>query len=95
MMTEEECLAEIAAGGDAQEILLRAMPSARRRFNAIDRSLVLLLADVRKHFPNAIYYTASGGFNLMLGNSHNATAQRSQEQLVALGGFAQICDGDF
>ena len=94
-MTEAECLAAIAAGEDAQDILLRVMPSARRRFNSIDRALIKLLADVHEHFPDAIYYTASGGFNLMLGNSHDARAQRGQEQLCALGGFASIGDGDF
>jgi hypothetical protein len=93
-MIEEECLAAIAAGDDAEDILLRVMPTARRRFRAIDRALIKLRSDVQKHFPDAQYYTGSGGFNLMLGRSHSEH-ERAQQQLIALSGYASIGDGDF
>lgn len=94
-MDEAACLAAIEAGDDAEVMLRTVMPQAARRFNALDRSLRRFLADVQEHFPDAQYYTASGGFNLMLGSPHDAKAERSQQQLVALSGHAQIGDGDF
>ena len=95
-MTEAQCLAAIAAGDDAQALLLAAMPAARRRFKAVDRAIISLLADVRAHFPDATYYTASGGFNLLLGRSHGESVNApAQQQLVALNGRASIGDGDF
>lgn len=93
--TEADCLAAIATGEvDAQDLLLTAMPTARRSFNAVDRHLRRFLDEVRVHFPDAIYYTASGGFTLMLGRSHGEH-ERAQQRLVALSGFASISDGDF
>jgi hypothetical protein len=94
MMTQEECLAAIASGADTEELLGGAMPDARRRFRVIDKALCTFLADVRKHFPDAEYYTASGGFNLLLGKSH-AGGGIQQSQLIALSGRASIGDGDF
>jgi hypothetical protein len=93
-MTEQECLAAIAEGDDAEVLLRMRMPQVARRFNALDRSLRRLLADVQVYFPDAQYYTASGGFNLMLGRSHGNN-QRPQQQLIALSGRAMIGDGDF
>lgn len=95
-MIESECLSAIAnLGVTARDILLDAMPDARRRFNKIDRDLVALLADVRRHFPDAQFYTASGGFNLMIGHAHDHYGRIPQQQLLALSGNATIGDGDF
>jgi hypothetical protein len=94
-MDEAECLAAVADGDDPEVLLLVAMPQARRRFNAVDRALRKYLADVRVHFPDAQYYTAGGGFHLMLGKPHSNDALKSQQQLVALTGEAVIGDGDF
>lgn len=85
---------------DAEEILKLWVPNARRRFMAIDKSLCGFLAEVQKVFPDAQYYTASGGFNLMLGRSHGSrefgTGEGgTQQQLIALSGKASIGDGDF
>lgn len=93
-MDESQCLAAIAEGEDAQQLLLDAMPSAKRRFLAVDKALRKLLADVKIHFPDAEYYTGSGGFNLLLGRSHG-DKERAQQQLVALSGRASIGDGDW
>lgn len=97
-MNEQECISAIKGGEDAYNLLLDAMPDALRRFNSIDKSLMRLLADVRKHFPDAEYYTASGGFNLMIGRPHSegyGNTMIPQQQLVALSGKAAIGDGDF
>lgn len=100
-LTEAEVLRLIEDGDefgplDAEDILKLEMPGAKRRFMAIDKSLRGFLADVRKTFPDANYYTASGGFHLMLGNPHASDHEgRSQQQLVALSGKANIGDGDF
>ena len=70
------------------------MPTALRRFKAVDKAIRKLRADVQVHFPDAQYYTANGGFTLMLGRSHG-DHERGQQQLVALSGLASIGDGDF
>lgn len=96
-MYEADCLAEIARGDvDAYDLLVENDPkgSFETRFKRVDTLLVNLLRDVREQFPDACYYTAGGGFNLMLGNSHSYK-EKSQQQLIALGGQAQIGDGDF
>lgn len=95
MLNEAECLHRIASEGyDAEELLLDYMPTAIRRFKAIDKRLRHLLAETRQVFPDARYYTASGGFNLMLGSPHSSHG-RPQQQLIAIKGQAQIDDGDF
>lgn len=96
MYTERDCLDIIDSGEmDAEELLMLKLPSIRRRFKHIDKALVTLLADVRKEFPDAQYYTASGGFHLMLGSSHSERQLIGQQQLIALSGRASIGDGDF
>ena len=94
IMDEQACLDAIEAGDDAYALLIKADPKLEQRFKRADKALIDLLAAVRQHFPDACYYTASGGFNLMLGSPHDDKL-RSQEQLTALGGHARIEDGDF
>ncbi len=92
---EEEVLKEIHENDEsAYGLLIDADKNLARRFRRLDTTLIKLLKDVRKHFPDASYYTASGGFHLMLGNSHSDSGEQQQE-LIALGGLAQIGDGDF
>lgn len=94
-MKEAEVLAALAAGElDAYAVLMAADPTIERRFKRIDGALVKLLSDVRDHFPDAEYYTASSGFHLLLGHSHGYP-DKPQQQLVALNGKARIGDGDF
>lgn len=93
-MRETEILAAIGDGVTARELLLDAMPGIDRKFRRVDAAIVGLLAEIKKHFPDAQYYTASGGFNLMLGSPHSA-ALVSQQELIALSGAASIGDGDF
>lgn len=99
-ITQDEALDLIAEGDtDAYDLLTDADPKFSARFKRIDKSIVKLLADVKQHFPDATYYTASGGFNLMLGDSHgeyhNGCDGSAQAQLIAMSGRARIGDGDF
>ena len=48
------------------------------------------------HFPDAEYYTGGGGFNLLLGSSHDENC-RPQQQVVAVSGNPRLFvnDGDW
>lgn len=93
--SEAEVLEIINSGEDtAYGILCDADPKLAARFKRVDKSMSKLLEDVKKHFPDAEYYTASGGFNLMLGQSHDSNNQ-GQQELIACSGFTSITDGDF
>ena len=97
-MNEKECLEAIAGGDDAYFLLLEADPKLEARWKRLCGNIIKYLEDVKKHFPDATYYTASGGFNLLLGNSHSETVEgKSQEQLIALHGppGLKVGDGDF
>ena len=93
-MNEQEVLDAIAKGESATYLLKMADPKFARKFKRLDQGLVELLDEVKTHFPDAQYYTASGGFSLMLGREHSDEG-RKQQQLVALTGRAEISDGDF
>ena len=98
-MTENEVLAALSSGDqDAEDILLGVMPSAARRWKKLNKDIEKFLHDVKQHFPDATYYTASGGFNLLLGNSHGGpSGEIPQQELEALhqtGDFT-IGDGDW
>ena len=55
-----------------------------------------VLCEIRDVFPNAQYYTASGGFNLVLGDTHDDTlGAHPQQQRIAWSGNARISDGDW
>jgi len=94
-VTEEEVLEAIKCGKSAYGLLMDADPKLKRRFNRISASIVKLLDDVHEHFSDASYFTASGGFHLLLGNSHSheGHAQRSLEALS--GDQVRIGDGDY
>ena len=102
-LTGDDCLAIINGPGDefgpldARSLLELHLGAGtiERRFKRIDKALIKLLDDVRQVFPDAEYYTASGGFNLLLGSSHDASGDRAQQELVAFSGNAHIGDGDF
>ncbi len=95
-MDEAACLAAIRLGEeDAFDLLMAADSNFRTRFKRIDTALIKLIDDVREYFPDAQYYTASGGFNLMLGSDHNQNSLDGQQELIALAGNASIGDGDF
>lgn len=94
-MNERECLDAIARGESAYGLLIEHAPGVERRFKRVCRTLSKLLNDARETFPDAQFYTASGGLNLMLGSPHDASG-RQQSRLLALSGDGvEIGDGDF
>lgn len=95
-MDESEVLQRIEDGEEAGDLLRAAMPNIERRWKKLGKEIAGLMADVRQHFPDAEYYTASGGFNLLLGKPHDRHAN-PQPQLVALHTppGVHIGDGDF
>ena len=97
MIDEAEALRLINEEGETAGGLLReANPNFSKRFNRACRTMRELLADVRKEFPDAEYYTASGGFHLMLGKPHCDRGITPQRELIAESGVdIDICDGDF
>lgn len=95
-MNEQQVLETIAAGATAEDLLLEADPKIKRRWSKLCKDIVQFRADVQKHFPDAQYYTASGGFHLLLGEPHDRSC-RPQQQLLALSGMhgVRIGDGDW
>lgn len=80
----------------AAELFDKMLPKHRRKFDLLDKKIIKLLKEVREVFPDASYYTAAGGFNLLLGNSHTPDVNgRSREKRTAWSGFARIGDGDW
>lgn len=79
--------------------LLRASkPTAERRFNRLTKALADLLEEVKEEFPDACYFTGSGGFNLLIGPSHEQGGRGSgNPQYIALSANAKLAvgDGDF
>ena len=95
-MTEDEVLNAISEGDSAYSLLIDKDKNLEKRWRSICKSLKEFLKSTKLHFPDAQYYTASGGFNLMLGNPHNKESQKAQQELVALQGIGvYIGDGDF
>ncbi len=91
-MNTEELLEHI--GGDyygAYNLLDEKCPNVERRFKRITKALAALLDEVKQEFPDACYYTASGGFNLLLGESD------AGNKMVALSAshYLSVGDGDF
>ena len=91
---EFEVLERIEAGETAWEILDEALPTARKRFKRLTNALLKLMNDVQEEFPDASLYTGSGGFNLLLGSSHNEQTNQPQRQLVAESADARLIVGD-
>lgn len=80
---------------DASDLLLNVMPDAEKKFRKLDKALIAYLKEVRKHFPDAQYYTASGGFNLLLGAAHDPRTEKARYELSCFTGNAEIGDGDW
>jgi hypothetical protein len=91
-LKEKDVLELVEYEGAAGLLLDEKIPDARKRFKKLDKALIDYLAYIRKTFPDARYYTNSGGFNLILGRSHN-DRHEGQPILCALSGRAKIDDG--
>lgn len=96
-MNEQECLIAIASGESARDILIEKIPGIEKKWNRLCSQMKKFLFDVNEVFPDANYYTASGGFNLLLGASHSdGHDQRPQQELLALGSSGVVVgDGDW
>ena len=91
---EDEVLERIEAGETTWEILDEALPTARKRFRRLTNSLIKLMDDIQEEFPDASIYTASGGFHLLLGSSHNEQKNQPQQDLVAEDANPRLIVGD-
>ena len=80
---------------DSWSLLNARLPHMRRKLNSLDKRIRDVLSEVQEEFPDACYYTASGGFNLILGEPHADPGQVPQDQRWAWGGDAAIGDGDW
>lgn len=82
-MTQEEVLEAIANGATAENLLMEANPSYRRRFRRLCTSLDNLLSDIQKDFDDAqLYIDGTSNMHLMLGDSHIGLGE-AQEDLIA------------
>ena len=79
---------------NAYGLLTKEMPKMRVKLDRLDKRIQEVLVEVRTVFPDAEYYTASGGFTLVLGKTH-INGDQPQQQRSAWGGSAQIGDGDW
>lgn len=91
-MKTEELIEHI--GGDRYEaymLLNEKLPNIERRFKRLTKALAALLEEVKQEYPDANYYTASGGFNLLLGDIDGGCS------MVALSAssYLLVGDGDF
>lgn len=97
IMNEQQILAAIAEGETAYGLLIEKMPHLERKWKRMCKTMRDFLDEAKSEFPDAQYYTASGGFHLMLGNPHAEDFRRSpQQELMALTGERlSVGDGDF
>jgi uncharacterized protein (UPF0335 family) len=84
---------------DAYQLFEEKLPKHKAKLDRLDKRIRDILAEIKEVFPDAQYYTASGGFTLVLGNTHETNASGSnedpQQQRSAWSGYAQIGDGDW
>ncbi|EFH2752757.1 hypothetical protein KNY83_004043 [Salmonella enterica subsp. enterica serovar Mbandaka] len=95
-MDEKEILRVINSGDiDASDLLKEAMPKATRRFYRLTNSMNKLLQEVREHFPDAQYYSASGTVSLLLGSSHDKNDHPVREMVAVTSPDLNIEGGDW
>lgn len=84
-MNTEELKSIIAEGDyDATDLLMEHCPTVYRRFHKHSDTMAKLLDEVRKEFPDAIFYTTGGdGFALLLGESHSGSHENPNHELMA------------
>lgn len=82
---------------DAAALFDEMLPKHRAKLNRLDKRIRVVLSEIAEVFPNAQYYTASGGFTLVLGDTHDDSGRNElpQPQRSAWGGSASIGDGDW
>lgn len=78
-------------------LLKEHFPKAEQKFKRLTNQLHELLEEVKTVFPDANYYTASGGFHLLIGNSHDWNIRATANpKLIALSSEKlNVIDGDY
>ena len=95
MIYDTQELKRIIEEGECADDLLREhVPTASRRFNTACKSLKSLMNDIRKTFPEATYYTASGGLHIVLGETHSGIDTSPNSELTALSANNGLLIGD-
>lgn len=97
-MNQIEVINEISSSGISASELLEDKLGTKisSRFKRITGSLVKLMYEVQKEFPDAGYYTASGGFHLMLTDSHSRDGHAQQDGVAeSANPKLLVGDGDF
>lgn len=80
---------------NASDLLEEAMPNAARRFYRLTNNMNKLLQEVREHFPDAQYYSASGTVSLLLGSSHDKNDNPIREMVAVTSPDLNIEGGDW
>ena len=79
---------------DATELFFEKHPNADRIAARIKRAASLLnsaIREVRQRFPDANYYSANEGFELLLGSSHaDGNNEQPQQQRIVFIGHANV-----
>ena len=78
----------------AYGLLYDADPKFEKRFQKLTKGLTELMRDINKHFPEATYYTASGGLHIVLGDTHSGQACSSNQELDAVSACSGLSIGD-
>lgn len=93
----DDVLAALRARGDenAYWLAVEKLPGIERRFKRLTRALGRLLEEVQENFPDAGYYTGSGGFNLLLGDSHAGDTPHQELVAFSVNGHLHVGDGDW
>ena len=80
---------------DAHMLFYEKLPGMDKKLERASKKLAALLNEIQKVFPEACYYTASGGFNLILGDPHDKPAIPHQERSAWGAVGLHISDGDW
>ena len=81
----EDVDAIVAEGGEynAEPFFKDLMPAELKKFMSLTNQLSTLIKNIKKTFPEASYYSANDGLNLMLGPTHDGPDTIMQQQRVA------------
>lgn len=95
-MNQKEALEIIRSGENtAHGLLYDVMPTASTRFHRLSGQLAKLMDEINRHFPDASFYSASGSFCLLLGDSHDEGEQPQQDLLAHTAVSLYIEGGDW
>lgn len=80
----------------AYELATERLPGWERRFRRAARTLGRLLEEAKIEFPDACYYTGSGGLNFLIGPGRTNSVGLDQDQVAfSASDLVHIIDGDW